>query len=34
MFKEIGPCYVNADGNSTSRRAISWINRANVLFIE
>ncbi|KAF9629769.1 Carboxypeptidase Y like protein A [Lasiodiplodia theobromae] len=33
MFKEIGPCYVNADGNLTSRREMSWTNRANVLFI-
>lgn len=34
MFKELGPCIVNADANSTRPRESSWTNRANVLFID
>lgn len=29
-----GPCVVNADGNSTSRRKFSFTDRANVVYIE
>ncbi|KLP12710.1 PRC1-carboxypeptidase y, serine-type protease [Fusarium fujikuroi] len=34
LFKDIGPCSVNKDGNSTSRNKYSWTDHANVLFID
>ncbi|KAI8712158.1 Amidohydro-rel domain-containing protein [Fusarium sp. LHS14.1] len=34
MFKGIGPCAVNKDGNSTRRLEYSWIDHANVIFID
>ncbi|KAG7113970.1 Carboxypeptidase Y like protein [Verticillium longisporum] len=34
IFKDSGPCQVNKDGNSTSKRPFSWTDKANVLFID
>ncbi|CAG9990808.1 unnamed protein product [Clonostachys byssicola] len=34
QFKGIGPCAVNEDGNSTRRLEFSWIDHANVVFID
>ncbi|CRK06904.1 hypothetical protein BN1723_006557 [Verticillium longisporum] len=34
IFKDSGPCQVNLDGNSTSKRPFSWTDKANVLFID
>ncbi|KAH7375462.1 carboxypeptidase Y [Plectosphaerella cucumerina] len=34
IFKDSGPCQVNSDGNSTSKREFSWTDEANVLFID
>jgi carboxypeptidase C (cathepsin A) len=34
QFKGIGPCAVSEDGNSTRRLEFSWIDHANVVFIE
>jgi cathepsin A (carboxypeptidase C) len=34
LFMGTGPCAVNEDGNSTRRLEYSWIDRANVVYIE
>ncbi|KAH6664794.1 carboxypeptidase Y [Plectosphaerella plurivora] len=34
IFKDSGPCLVNPDGNSTSRRDYAWTDEASVLFID
>ncbi|KAJ4258063.1 hypothetical protein NW762_008203 [Fusarium torreyae] len=34
LFMGSGPCVVNADGNSTTRLDYSWIDRANVVYID
>ncbi|KAJ3502241.1 hypothetical protein NM208_g16766 [Fusarium decemcellulare] len=34
LFKGIGPCAVNEDGNSTRRLEHSWIDHANVIFVD
>ncbi|KAH8893116.1 alpha/beta-hydrolase [Thozetella sp. PMI_491] len=34
LFNGIGPCAVNQDGNSTRREDFSWIDTANVIFID
>ncbi|UPK93469.1 hypothetical protein LCI18_004404 [Fusarium solani-melongenae] len=34
LFKDIGPCAVNEDGNSTRRNFHSWTDSANVIFID
>ncbi|KAH9893796.1 carboxypeptidase S1-like protein B [Xylariomycetidae sp. FL2044] len=34
LFTENGPCYVNADGNSTRLSEWAWNNEVNMLFID
>ncbi|KAG7402764.1 Carboxypeptidase Y-like protein [Fusarium oxysporum f. sp. rapae] len=34
LFMGSGPCTVNPDGNSTKRLEYSWIDRANVVYID
>lgn len=34
LFFELGPCFVNKDGSSARKNEHSWINNANVFFLD